>query len=148
MIAQASRLMSAEAHCREGRWESALAESRACLDGMAPAGRRRAGAIAARAALECRQIETAWTALEQALASSHAGSDSYGEVDLQVVRAEILLARGNREDALAALRDVRGRILAMATGFTDAAIRIAFLKLEPNVRALELAKEWLGEDGP
>jgi hypothetical protein len=69
------------------------------------------------------------------------------ESHLRVGRALALHALGREEDARAAIRTARDRILKIASTLHEPDLREAYLhNLEPHVRTLELAREWLGEE--
>ena len=64
------------------------------------------------------------------------------------MRAEALHALGDKNAAHVAIRDVRDRVLRIASAFdADPDLRGAYLSRLENVRALELAREWLNETG-
>ena len=65
---------------------------------------------------------------------------------LRLVRVEALLQLGDREPALAALREARDRVLRLAGSIGDLAVRDQYLtRVDANVRTLALAREVLGE---
>jgi len=65
--------------------------------------------------------------------------------ELSLTRAEALAALGRTDDARAAFRQARERVLRIAASL-DAGDRASYLtNVEANVRTLALAKEWLGD---
>jgi hypothetical protein len=67
---------------------------------------------------------------------------------LQVVRAEALRALGRADDARAAIREGRERILRISATIADPELRDSFVtNVHFNARVLSLAHEWLDETG-
>jgi hypothetical protein len=64
---------------------------------------------------------------------------------LRLVRAEALCALGKNEDAHAAIREARERILRFASTLDDPELRESYkTNIAANARTLTLASEWLG----
>ena len=55
------------------------------------------------------------------------------------------MALGRRDEATAAIRAARDRIVSTAGRLTDPEDRASWLGVDANARTLALAKEWLGE---
>jgi hypothetical protein len=66
---------------------------------------------------------------------------------LYLTRAEALHGVGRSDDAYAAIREARSRVLRIAATLDDPELRDSYLtNIVANARTLQLAKEWLGED--
>jgi tetratricopeptide (TPR) repeat protein len=66
---------------------------------------------------------------------------------LRLVRAEALHALGRREEAHAAIRDARDRVLGVVATLDDPELRHSYVTgVGANARTLRLAGEWLTQD--
>lgn len=98
-------------------------------------------------------IELRRERFELALASSERGLEAatHGVVpgtrsNLLLTRAESLRALGRADEADAAIREARDRILQNASTLADVELRHSYLThVAANARTLELASTWLGE---
>ncbi|UQA56002.1 serine/threonine-protein kinase [Polyangium aurulentum] len=70
----------------------------------------------------------------------------YQEASVRLTHAECLWAAGRHDEARAAIAEARGRLLAIAAGISDRAVRASFLEVVPeNARTLLLARQWVGD---
>ena len=65
---------------------------------------------------------------------------------LYLARAEALHAVGRTQDAHAAIREARDRILDIEASFVDAGLPSYLTNVDANARTLKLAREWLGDE--
>jgi tetratricopeptide (TPR) repeat protein len=143
-LAQFCRFVAAQAYASEERFDLALQEGLAGIEGPSPAYARWGLGLLAQVHVKTCQPEKALRVAEQALAQPpNAGF----EVDsvLLLARAEALEQLGDRDRARAAIGEARGRISMVSTSISDPALRESFMRVvEPHARTLDLADEWLG----
>jgi tetratricopeptide (TPR) repeat protein len=129
--------------------EGAEREARRAVEVLAGLAFSRAQALAtlARVLVAQRHVDEALSATAEALSLiEDAGGTSEDETLIHLARAEALDAAGFRDDACAAIRIARDRLLARAEKISSAELRRSFLDEVPDHRrALSLAGAWLGD---
>jgi tetratricopeptide (TPR) repeat protein len=134
-------IIVAEALLRQGKLQAAEAEVSAACSGTSPRLQRLAACVLARAQLSRGQITEALRTIELALESA-TSSGLESEIDLMNLRAECLLACGQREAASRVAARTRDLVLRLADEIDDAALRRSFLgNVEPCARALSLSEQ-------
>jgi tetratricopeptide (TPR) repeat protein len=131
-----------------GDVEGAHRETTALLaSAVIPNVRATAFAGATRVALHRGQWAEALAFAQQGLEAARAGARWVStESILHVAHAEALHALGRRQEALAAIREAKARILTIAASLDDAATSASFMKnIDANARTLDLSTRWLTE---
>src|SRR6185503_8833178 len=142
----------AEAHRRRGDHDAAEREALAAVELLRVAPLDHIPATATLAAVRLAQGRTAeaLAAAEDALTryESMGACSMFRGAYVRLVHAECLYTAGDHAAARAAIAKARERIAANAAKIGDAVYRRSFLENVPeNVRTLELARRWLGEQG-
>jgi hypothetical protein len=150
MLVAAARFGLARALAAIGDFDGAQREATALLNQGFVLPTYQAGALGAlaAAALHRGQPADALAFADRGLEAAMAGLRSPGvESTLHLVRGEALQGLGRIQDAQAAIRDARDRILTLAATIEDADLRESYLtNVDANARTLKLAREWLGDD--
>jgi hypothetical protein len=145
-ISEQAWLFVAQVYVRERRWDEALERSLRCQQSQAPWVRGLSAYLLACVYRARLQPTEALAALDRAPCEPQHGIQHSYETYLRVARAEAHYDLGQRDIALKMICDVRDRALQAAASFKDRALSAAYLtQYEPNVRAIALAAEWLGE---
>jgi hypothetical protein len=116
-------------------------EVAAACNGISPRLRRLAACVMARAQLSLGQTNDALRTIELALDSSTTnGLES--EIDLMNLKADCLLACGQREFAQRVVARTRETVLRMAEDIQDSRLKQSFLEnVEPCARALAMHEQ-------
>jgi hypothetical protein len=107
----------------------------------------RASALRSRALVELRlgRPRSAVALAEQGLEVE--GTYPLAASSLRLTRAEALHELGRADEACAAIREARDRILQISATLDDLELRASYLtRVQVHARTLTLASEWLGED--
>ena len=110
-------------------------------------GWKLASALRSRALVELAlgQPHDALASAERGLEAAAAGSYPLTESTLRLTRAEALRALGRTDEAFAAVRGARARLLQVADTLEDSELRRCYLsRVSSHARTLDLASEWLG----
>jgi hypothetical protein len=129
-----------------GDEERATREATSVIDAGFPGAQSMAFAAVASQELSGGRPERALDFVERGLTASNAGLPLEKTI-LHLVRAQAMHALGKTDQARAAIRDARDRVLRLAATLDEPAVRARCLaNIDANVRTLSLAREWLGEE--
>ncbi|HYP98948.1 MAG TPA: protein kinase [Polyangiaceae bacterium] len=140
-VRQMVPVVVAEALLKQGNPRAAEHAVSAALNGAAPKLQRLAASVLARAQLSRNEVSEALRTIELALeVSTSNGLES--EIDLMNLRAECLLARGERGSARQVVAKTSELVLAIAAEIESAELKHSFLtNVEPCARALSLFEQ-------
>jgi hypothetical protein len=140
-VRQMIPVVVAEALLRQGDAQAAEKEVLVAFGGTAPKLQRLAACVLARAQLSRNEVTEALRTIERALEiSTSNGLES--EIDLMNLRAECLLACGQRESARRVVARTCELVLGMAGDIDDPQLKRSFLgNVEPCARALLLLEQ-------
>jgi tetratricopeptide (TPR) repeat protein len=149
MLEGLGRKMLAETLYLQGAVEAAEREALTAREQLASMPNMQTPLITLLAAIRLAQgrVAEALAAANEAMARYEALA-MFGCKGSQVrlVHAEVLMAAGDREAALAAMAEARARLLESAEKIGDPELRRSFLEdIRENARTLALARAWLGE---
>ncbi|RYZ09191.1 MAG: hypothetical protein EOO73_05380 [Myxococcales bacterium] len=141
LVQQMLPVMVGEARLQQQNAAAAMAEVAPACAGSSPRLRRLAACVMARAQLGLGQTTDALRTIELALDSSTTnGLES--EIDLMNLKADCLLACGQRDAAQRVVARTREMVLGMAAEIADERLRRSFLEnVSPCARALTLHEE-------
>ena len=140
-VRQMLPVVVAEALLKQGEPQAAEQAVWAASNGTSPKLRRLAACVLARAQLSRNEVTEALRTIEFALeVSTSNGLES--EIDLMNLRAECLLALGQRESAQRVVNRTSELVSALANDIDDPHLKHSFLtKVEPCARALSLREQ-------
>jgi eukaryotic-like serine/threonine-protein kinase len=140
-VQQMIPIVVGEARLQQNDAAGAVLEVGAACNGISPRLRRLAACVMARAQLSLGQTNDALRTIELALDSSTTnGLES--EIDLMNLKADCLLACGQRELAQRVVSRTREVVLRMAEEIEDATLKQSFLEnVEPCARALAMHRQ-------
>jgi tetratricopeptide (TPR) repeat protein len=148
LLAATARTVLGYLFALEGDLDKATREATRALEGGAISiPRTNAFATLALVARRRGQAEDALGFAEQGIENCLRSPSPSGASILYLERAAALYALGRKQDAHAAIREARSRVLRIAATLDDPDLRHSYLThIGANARTLQLAKEWLGED--
>ena len=149
MLVAGARFGLARAFAAIGDFDAAEREATALMNHGFVLPSYQAGALGALAAVALRRGDpmNALACATRGLEAAMSGVRAPGvESTLHLLRVEALQALGRADDAHAAVREARDRILVIAATLDDPELRSSYLtNVDANARTLKLAREWLGD---